>query len=300
MASSTNSDLTGLSLGPQSPQVGSARDAEPGGTAKLLEVTNVSKSFGGLAALRNISMAVDIGKIVGLIGPNGSGKSTLFNIITGFERADAGSVALRGERIDDLLPNMIAKRGLMRTFQLSQGGMKLTAIENLLVTARDHEEHRLLRMLIDPLAVIRRERGLIERAREILKLLGLQDVGNEYLGNLSGGQRKLIDIGRMLMARPKICLFDEPTAGVNPRLIRVILNTLKEMNRHYGFTILLVEHNMRVVNDLCDYVHVLSAGELIAAGTPAAVQVDHRVIASYMGARRAAAPPGRSPIRPVS
>jgi len=251
-------------------------------TAPILFIEGISKSF-LLPVLNGVSLEVPAGGIVGLIGPNGSGKSTLFNVISGFERPDSGSVLLRGERIDGLLPHAIANRGLMRTFQLSQGGLKLTAIENLIVAAPDHAEHRLFANLVNPRRVLRRERALVESAAEILSLLGLAEVANEYLGNLSGGQRKLIDIGRMLMARPAICLFDEPTAGVNPVLINVILSALRVMNEELGFTILLVEHNMRVVNELCHFVYVLSAGQIMVAGTPDEVRADDRVIASYMG-----------------
>jgi len=251
-------------------------------TLPLLRVEELSKSF-ALPVLNRISLEVAAGGIVGLIGPNGSGKSTLFNVITGFERPDGGKVLLRGERIEGLLPHAIAQRGLMRTFQLSQGGLKLTAIENLMVAAPDHAEHRLLASLINPLRVLRRERVLVARAADILSLLGLTRVANEYLGNLSGGQRKLIDIGRMLMAQPEICLFDEPTAGVNPVLIDVILRALRAMNDEHRFTIFLVEHNMRVVNELCGFVYVLSAGRIISAGTLDAVRADERVIASYIG-----------------
>ncbi len=260
--------------------------------APMLSVEGISKSF-VLPVLNNVSLSVPSGGIVGLIGPNGSGKSTLFNLITGFERPDVGTVRLKGERIDGFLPHAIAERGLMRTFQLSQGGLKLTAIENLMVAAPDHEEHRLFANLVNPRRVRRRERALVERAAEILSLLGLATVANEYLGNLSGGQRKLIDIGRMLMARPEICLFDEPTAGVNPVLIGVILSALRTMNQEHGFTIFLIEHNMRVVNELSSFVYVLSAGQLIAAGTPEEVRADDRVIASYMGHAHGKHPPRR-------
>jgi ABC-type branched-subunit amino acid transport system ATPase component len=254
----------------------------------MLSVVGVSKSF-LLPVLSDVSLEVPERGVVGLIGPNGSGKSTLFNVISGFERPDGGRVLLRGERIDGLLPHEIAHRGLMRTFQLSQGGLRLTAIENLMVAAPEHAEHRLFANLANPRRVLRRERVLVERAAGILSLLGLTAVANEYLGNLSGGQRKLIDIGRMLMARAAICLFDEPTAGVNPVLIDVILAALRSMNEEQGFTILLIEHNMRTVSELCRFVYVLSAGQIIAAGSPQEVRADDRVIASYIGHGHASA-----------
>ncbi len=249
----------------------------------LLRIEGVVKSFGSLPVLQSVDLTVKMGQIVGLIGPNGSGKSTLFNIISGFERADAGTVQFTDGRIDGLRPNMIARRGLMRTFQLSEGGLRLTALENLLVAPMDQDEHRIFDALLRPRRVLARESTNIERAKTILGLLGMKHAGNEYLGNLSGGQRKLIDIGRMLMARPKLCLFDEPTAGVNPTLINTILDALRRMNREDGFSILAIEHNMRVISEICDQVFVLAAGQIIASGTPEAVQSDPRVLESYLG-----------------
>ena len=252
--------------------------------APLLAVEGIAKSFGALPVLTDVGLAVEPGRIVGLIGPNGSGKSTLFNIISGFETADAGTVTFAGARIEGERPHAIARRGLMRTFQLSEGGLRLTAIENLLAAAMDQREHRLLASALNPRRVLAREAANLARAREALALLGLGAVANEYLGNLSGGQRKLIDIGRMLMARPTLCLFDEPTAGVNPTLVNTILDALKRMNREEGFSILIIEHNMRVISEICERVYVLAAGQIIASGTPEEVQADPRVLDSYLGA----------------
>jgi ABC-type branched-subunit amino acid transport system ATPase component len=262
---------------------GGAGGAMTGGTP-LLVVDRVAKSFGALPVLVDVELTVETGRIVGLIGPNGSGKSTLFNVVSGFEKADAGTVTFAGEPIQEERPHAIARRGLMRTFQLSEGGLRLTALENLLVAARDQQEDRLLAAALRPRRVLAREAANLERAKEALDLLGLRAVANDYLGNLSGGQRKLIDIGRMLMARPKLCLFDEPTAGVNPTLINTILDALKRMNREEGFSILVIEHNMRVISEICDRVFVLAAGQIIASGTPEAVQADPRVLDSYLGA----------------
>jgi ABC-type branched-subunit amino acid transport system ATPase component len=250
----------------------------------FLTVEGISKSFGATPVLQDIGLEIEYGRITGLIGPNGSGKSTLFNIITGFEAADAGQVTFAGERIDGKLPHAIARRGLMRTFQLSEGGLRLTALENLLAAATDQEEQRLLALVLHPSRVLARETANLERAKVALDLLGLRQVANEYLGNLSGGQRKLIDIGRMLMARPRLCLFDEPTAGVNPTLINTILDALLRMNREERFSIFIIEHNMRVVSEICDWVFVLAAGQIIARGTPDAIRSDPQVLQSYLGA----------------
>jgi ABC-type branched-subunit amino acid transport system ATPase component len=250
----------------------------------FLTVEGIVKSFGATPVLQDVGLEVERGRIVGLIGPNGSGKSTLFNIITGFEAADAGRVIFAGARIDGELPHAIARRGVMRTFQLSEGGLRLTALENLLAAANDQDEHRLLASLLHPRRVLGREAANLQKAKAALDLLDLRQVANEYLGNLSGGQRKLIDIGRMLMARPRLCLFDEPTAGVNPTLINTILDGLKRMNREEGFSMLVIEHNMRVISEICDWVFVLAAGQIIARGTPEAIRSDPQVLQSYLGA----------------
>jgi neutral amino acid transport system ATP-binding protein len=252
----------------------------------MLEVEGVSKSFEALAALQNVNLSVAHGRIVGLIGPNGSGKSTLFDIISGFQRADRGTVTFRGVRIDHRPPHAIAHAGLMRTFQLSEGGQRLTAFENLLAAAQDQVEANLPGAVLGLPRLLRTERANLTRAKEMLALLGLLSVANEYVGNLSGGQRKLVDLGRILMAGPALCLLDEPTAGVNPALIEVILDALLVMRRE-GITLLIVEHNMEVVSAICETVYVLDAGVVIAAGTPASIQGDERVLTSYLGRPRA-------------
>jgi ABC-type branched-subunit amino acid transport system ATPase component len=253
----------------------------------MLEVASVSKSFAALRALQDVSLSVSEGQIVGLIGPNGSGKSTLFDIITGFQTRDSGSVRFLGAAIHDQPAHVIAGLGLIRTFQHSEGGQRLTAIQNLLVAAQNQTDLNLPAALLRLPRVLRIERENLARAREVLALLGLTSVGNEYVGNLSGGQRKLVDLGRILMARPKLCLLDEPTAGVNPSLINVIIDALVAMRKSEGITLLIVEHNMQVVSSLCEQVYVLAAGAVIAQGTPEAIQQDEQVIASYLGRGRA-------------
>ena len=263
-----------------------AAAGKAGGDAAMLEVAHVSKSFGALRALSDVSLQVDQGSIVGLIGPNGSGKSTLFDIITGFQKGDGGEIRFCGTLLHGSTPDAIARHGLIRTFQLSEGGQRMTAIENLLLAAQDQIELDLPRALLSLPRVLRTERRNLARAREVLALLGLTRVGNEYVGNLSGGQRKLVDLGRILMARPKMCLLDEPTAGVNPSLINVIVDALAVMRAEEGITLLIVEHNTQVVATLCDEVWVLAAGSVIARGTPAEIREDDNVITSYLGRGR--------------
>ncbi len=269
-----------------------AKQAAPRGSATgedmLLEVKQVSKAFDGLPALQHVSLGVAQGRIVGLIGPNGSGKSTLFDIITGFQQRDEGEIFYRGRPIGGLSPQRIAQQGLMRTFQLSEGGQRLTAIENLLAAAPDQNEHNFVTSVAGLRSLLHRERENLERARRILDLLGLGPLANDYVGELSGGQRKLIDLGRVFMAAPTLTLLDEPTAGVNPTLINVILDALKRMNHEHGISLLIVEHNMQVIRELCDYVYVLDAGTLICEGPPHTVQSDDRVLEIYLGRKRTA------------
>ncbi|MBV8566579.1 MAG: ABC transporter ATP-binding protein [Methylobacteriaceae bacterium] len=237
--------------------------------------------------MESVSLRVAQGQVVGLIGPNGSGKSTLFDIISGFQRADAGTVTFRGLSIQGRSPNAIATLGLIRTFQLSEGGQRMTAIENLLASARNQIEANLPAAVLRLPRLLAVERENLSRAKEALALLGLSQVANEYLANLSGGQRKLVDLGRILMAKPQMCLLDEPTAGVNPSLINVIVEALKVMRRDEGITLLIVEHNMQVVGDICEHVYVLDAGVVISEGTPETIQADERVLSSYLGRGRA-------------
>jgi ABC-type branched-subunit amino acid transport system ATPase component len=253
----------------------------------MLDVRDISKNFDALAALQGVTLTVEHGSIVGLIGPNGSGKSTMFDIISGFQTADAGTISFTGRRILGKVPHAIAHLGLMRTFQLSEGGQQLTAIENLLASAQNQVEANLVGAVLGVGRVIAVERENLSRARDVLDLLGLGHLGNEYVGNLSGGQRKLIDLGRLFMAKPRLCLLDEPTAGVNPTLINVILDALKRLRREQGITLLIVEHNMQVISEICEKVYVLDAGMLLAEGTPEAIQTDERVLASYLGRSRA-------------
>jgi neutral amino acid transport system ATP-binding protein len=269
----------------RAPGAGTGEAGDNSGAA-MLEVVHVSKSFGALRALSDVSVRVAQGSIVGLIGPNGSGKSTLFDIITGFQERDGGEIRFCGSPLHSSPPDAIARLGLIRTFQLSEGGQRMTAIENLLLAAQNQIELDLPRALLSLPRVLRIERQNLVRAREVLELLGLTRIGNEYVGNLSGGQRKLVDLGRILMARPKMCLLDEPTAGVNPTLINVIVDALAVMRTEEGITLLIVEHNTQVVATLCDEVYVLAAGSVIASGTPAEIREDANVISSYLGRGR--------------
>ena len=230
----------------------------------VLAVESVTKSFGGVAAVHGVSFALEPGRIYGLIGPNGSGKTTLFNCITGLERLDAGRVTFKGERIDRLRPYRIANRGIGRTFQVIRVFPELTALENLLVVTRGPR--------------VDAER----RGRELLELVKLERLAGEYAGNLSYGQQKLVEFVRVLMTEPALILLDEPAAGVNRTLLNDLLGAVARL-RDQGRTIVLVEHDMKVVMGLCEMVFVLDHGEKIAEGPPGLIQVDERVIEAYFG-----------------
>jgi len=230
----------------------------------FLAVEGVRKSFGGVAAVNGVSFALEAGRIYGLIGPNGSGKTTLFNCITGLERLDAGRVTFKGERIDRLRPYRIANRGIGRTFQVIRVFPELTALENLLVVTRGPR--------------VDAER----RGRELLELVKLERLAGEYAGNLSYGQQKLVEFVRVLMTEPALILLDEPAAGVNRTLLNDLLAAVARL-RDQGRTILLVEHDMKVVMGLCEMVFVLDHGEKIAEGPPGLIQADERVIEAYFG-----------------
>ena len=230
----------------------------------LLEIRDLTKHFGGVVAVNRCSLVLAPGKIYGLIGPNGSGKTTLFNCITGLERRDAGEVFFRGERIDGLKPHQVAACGIGRTFQIIRVFPELTALENLLVVTRE------------PFEVAHR------RAQELLRFVTLDGLENEYAGNLSYGQQKLLEFIRVLMRDPELILLDEPAAGVNRTLLNELLAAITRL-RDQGKTILIVEHDMKVVMGLCEKVFVLDYGEKIAEGPPDVIQADDRVVEAYFG-----------------
>ena len=249
----------------------------------MLTIRNLQKSFGSLRALDRVSLKVEDNSIVGLIGPNGSGKTTLFNIVSGFYEKDGGEIYFKGERIDGLRPDEIVKKGLCRTFQVCKAPERLTVLENMLLAAKSQIEENPFNAVFRRLRVSISEKANLDRAMDILEMLQLVDVKNEYAGNLSGGQKKLLSLGRILMLNPDLILLDEPTAGVNLTLTMNLLEMIKELQRKEGKTFFIVEHSMKVISDICDKVFVLNFGEKMAEGTPEEIQQDEQVLKAYLG-----------------
>jgi len=248
----------------------------------MLKVENVHKSFGGIAALDGVTLSVEPNSITGLIGPNGSGKSTLFNVISGFYNKDRGEIYFKGKKIEGIEPYRIAMLGVGRTFQISEVPEKMTVLENLLLAPKSQIGEGIFNVFLHPLKIKRENEKLLKDAYEILELVQLYDLRNEYAGNLSGGQKKLLSLGRILMSDPILLLLDEPTAGVNPTLIRDLIVAIKNLRAEKGQTILLVEHNMKVISEICDRVIVLDFGKKIAEGTPEEIQKNEKVLEAYL------------------
>jgi branched-chain amino acid transport system ATP-binding protein len=242
----------------------------------LLEVTGVSKSFGGVRALSTCHLEVQEGAIHGLIGPNGSGKTTLFNVITGYERVQQGEVRFQGREITNAPPDRVFGLGIGRTFQLTRIFARLSVLENLLVATQRREGWLRSVLRIAGSAAERR------RATELLEFVGIDRLAHEPAGNLSYGQRKLLELASLLVADPAVLLLDEPAGGVNPTLIRHLADRINELNRA-GKTFLVVEHNMEFVMSLCHHVTVLSQGATLTDGTPEQVRANPAVLDAYLG-----------------
>ncbi len=258
----------------------------------LLELRDLRKSFGGVVANDGISFSVRQGAIAGLIGPNGSCKTTLFNLVTGLYTPDAGDVLFDGRSLLGQNPGPIARGGLVRTFQQSAVYEGMSCAQNMLVSI-SHAGAGLTALLSRPR---RPERA---RAAELLAFVGLGAQSEQLAGELSYGQRKLLELAMALMGQPRMLLLDEPTAGVNPALISTLVGHLRRVNAEMGVTLLIIEHNMRVVMDLAHEVHCLVRGRLLVSGTPAQVRGDARVLEAYLGATGIPPPVARTvPPRP--
>ena len=265
-------------------EAATAVEAPAGSSEPPLRVERLKKYYGGIAAVDGASFSVEAGSLTGLIGPNGAGKSTTFDLITGAQRPDDGTVSFRGEDITGLRPYEIARRGLVRTFQITRELPEMTVLENVMLAPKGQSGEALWRSVVPGAreGVVSEERTLRERAWETVEFFELDHLATEHAGNLSGGQRKLLEMARVLMTDPEVVLLDEPLAGVNPTLQERLLERIHEL-RADGLTFLLVEHDMDVVMAHCEHIIVMHQGEVLAQGDAEAIRGDERVVDAYLG-----------------
>ena len=249
----------------------------------MLEIQRVEKSFGGLKAVNDCSLEVREGSITGLIGPNGAGKTTLFNIITGHYKPDRGKIFFQGEAIENLAPHQIFNKKVYRTFQITREFSQMTVLENLMIMPEQQIGERIWNTWFRPSSVRNQEKELRDKALEVLEFVELIQLKDEYAGSLSGGQKKLLEIARSMMADPTLVLLDEPGAGVNPTLMHKLITNIETLRAEKGMTFFLIEHDMDLVMNLCDPVIVMSEGTKLAEGTAAEIKADERVLEAYLG-----------------
>jgi neutral amino acid transport system ATP-binding protein len=258
-------------------------DVAPVSGESLLAVERLSKRFGGLQAVDAASFSVAPATITALIGPNGAGKTTLFNLVTGFIRPDGGAVRFAGDPITGLRPHAITQRGLVRTFQIPRVLTRMTVLDNVMLAATAQPGERMGAALVIPGRIGRREAAIREQAREVLRLVRLDRLADDYAGTLSGGQRKLLEFGRVLMTDPRTVLLDEPMAGVNPALGEQLLEHVVELRATRGIGFVFIEHDMDIVMSYAERVVVMDEGRVVADAAPDVVRNDPRVIEAYLG-----------------
>ena len=249
----------------------------------ILQINNISKYFGGLAAVSNCSLNIKKGSITGVIGPNGSGKTTLFNLIAGNLKPSSGKVIFNKEEITSIPSYELFSKGLLRTFQIAHEFTNLTVLENLMMVPGNQSGEKLMTALLSPKLVKKEEEIVKKKAYEVIDFLNLKHLANELAGNLSGGQKKLLELGRTMMVDAKIVLLDEVGAGVNRTLLKDIGTAIQRLNKEKGYTFCMIEHDMDFIKRMCNPVIVMAEGSVLFEGTPEEVMKNEKVIESYLG-----------------
>jgi len=251
--------------------------------SNILQVNNLSKFFGGLAAVSNCSLKIKKGSITGIIGPNGSGKTTLFNLIAGNLKSSKGTVLFNDEDITDVPSYELFSKGILRTFQIAHEFTNLTVLENLMMVPGKQSGENLVNALFKPSLIKEEETEVKKKALEVINFLNLKHLSNELAGNLSGGQKKLLELGRTMMVEAKLVLLDDVGAGVNRTLLKDIGSAILRLNKEQGYTFCMIEHDMEFINRLCNPVIVMAEGSVLFEGTSDEVKKNEKVIESYLG-----------------
>ena len=250
---------------------------------EILHVNNISKYFGGLAAVNNCTLKIKKGSITGIIGPNGSGKTTLFNLIAGNLKSNKGNVIFNNENITNMPSYQLFEKGLLRTFQIAHEFSNLTVLENLMMVPSNQSGENLITALVNPKLVKEEEEDIKSKAVEVIEFLNLKHLSNELAGNLSGGQKKLLELGRTMMVDAKLVLLDEVGAGVNRTLLKDLGTAIQRLNKEKGYTFCMIEHDIDFISRMCNPVIVMSEGSVLFEGTCDEVKKNEKVIDSYLG-----------------
>lgn len=249
----------------------------------MLQISKINKSFGGLKVLNNLSLKIEKGSISGLIGPNGAGKTTLFNVINGSIKPDSGSVQLNNYELIGLQPHELFEIGVLRTFQIPHEFFSLTVLDNLLVVPPNKIGETFFGQWFFEKKIKKIEESNVKKAKDILDILGLSHLEKEYAGNLSGGQKKLLELGRVMMVEPEIILLDEVGAGVNKTLLKKISNIIKKLNKEKKYTFIMIEHDLDFISKLCDTIIVMAEGQFLTQGNIQQIKSNQKVIDIYLG-----------------
>ena len=249
----------------------------------MLQISKINKSFGGLKVLNNLSLKIEKGSISGLIGPNGAGKTTLFNVINGSIKPDSGSVQLNNYELIGLQPHELFEIGVLRTFQIPHEFFSLTVSDNLLVVPPNKIGETFFGQWFFEKKIKKIEEINVKKAKDILDILGLSHLEKEYAGNLSGGQKKLLELGRVMMVEPEIILLDEVGAGVNKTLLKKISNIIKKLNKEKKYTFIMIEHDLDFISKLCDTIIVMAEGQFLTQGNIQQIKSNQKVIDIYLG-----------------